>query len=546
MALSLVDLFEHSVRRHRSRPALAVVGGPPIDYEQLDQRSAQLANALRHVGVRRGDRVALALPKSTEAVIAIWGILRAGAAYVPIEPRTPPSRAAFIGADVGVAAVVAGGEAASTAAAIVGALPRVPVLEAEGQGEMDGPTVVPQTIVAAQPTTPPARHVSVRDLAYVLYTSGSTGVPKGVMMTHGAALSFVEWAAKAFDLGSADVLANHAAFHFDISTFDVFGAAGAGAKLVVLDDETCRFPTASADAVESERITIWYSVPTALRRMLRLGGLGRRHPPALRAVLFAGEVYPLDELRGLQDALPGVSLANLYGPTETNVCTYWPVPALERWRSATIPIGFDCEGCEGVVVDDDLRPVPDGTAGELLVRGGTLMAGYWNDPERTAAALVPDFLYPHLGDRLYRTGDVVRRETDGTYAFIGRRDSLVKVRGYRVELGEVEAAIHHTGSVREAVVIATEREVAGEQQTILIAFVVTSATLPEDVTHATRRLRQELAQVLPRYMLPAEIRWLQALPLTATGKVDRRRLATIAASESDNVGVPCREAYNRR
>jgi acyl-coenzyme A synthetase/AMP-(fatty) acid ligase len=260
--------------------------------------------------------------------------------------------------------------------------------------------------------------------------------------------------------------------------------------------------------------------------MLKWGRLGRRDLRALRTVLFAGEVYPTDELRALQGALPNVALYNLYGPTETNVCTYWKVPPLDSSRDAAIPIGFDCESCQGVVVDDELRVVGDDTEGELLVRGGTLMSGYWGDLQRTKAALIPDFLYPHLGDYFYRTGDIVRRRLDGSYTFLGRRDHQVKVRGYRVELGEVEVALRRIDSLADAAVVAVERQ--GGQETELVAFTVACGDFAHDPDEATLQLERRLAAFLPKYMIPSEIRWVRNLPTTSTGKVDREALSTIA------------------
>jgi amino acid adenylation domain-containing protein len=373
--------------------------------------------------------------------------------------------------------------------------------------------------------------VNAHDLAYVLYTSGSTGTPKGVMVSPGAALAFVDWAMETFALTAGDVMSNHAPLHFDLSTFDLFGAAAAGASVVILDEETVRFPMKAVEVLERERITVWYSVPGALRRMLTAGRLGERDLRGLRLVLFAGEVYPVSELMALQGALPrGVRLCNLYGPTETNVCTWWDVPPQGTWTGEHPPIGVDCSSCQSVIVDDSLQPVAEGVPGELLVRGATLMSGYWGDSERTARAFVDDFTYPHLPDRFYRTGDIVSRSADGNYHFHGRRDHMVKIRGYRVELGEIEAALHQMAVVREAAVVAVDRALStGGSETALVAFVVpVSQTTGENSTPA---LRRQLAALLPKYMLPADVHWVPTLPPTSSGKVDRQRLMQMAAED---------------
>ncbi len=526
MPASLVALLLRSVEDHPERPAVGLPGEEPLTYSGLDRASASVAAWLAERGVRRGDRVGLLLPKSVEAVVGVWGILRTGAAYVPIDRASPPQRAALIASNCGMSALLASTEAPDAVEAIRAALPGIPVLLLHGAGG------------AAVPPSPagPLPSPNVRDLAYILYTSGSTGVPKGVMVSHGAALSFVEWAAVRFELRPEDVLSSHAPLHFDLSTFDLFGAALAGARLVVLDDETVRFPMASAEVLETERISVWYSVPGALRRMVRTARLSDRTLPALRTVLFAGEVYPADEIRALQLALPpDTALYNLYGPTETNVCTWWRVPPPGTWTSTSVPIGIDCENCEGVVVDQELKPVPDGETGELLVRGGTLMEGYWGDAEATARSFVADFLHPHLSDRLYRTGDIVRRQPDGTYAFHGRVDHMVKVRGYRVELGEVESALLRAAGVTEAAVVAVERDGSSGRETELVAFVSGEGPDPG----RERDLRRHLASHVLKYMVPAEIRFLGAFPTTSSGKIDRQALKVLAGRpEPASSGAP--------
>lgn len=517
MALSLVSLLDASAEAAPDAPAVARPGEAPLSYAELQAASCAVAEAL---SVRRGDRVALLMPKGAEAVASLWGALRAGAAYVPIDPTAPPARAAYITGNCSVAAIVVSGELPDHVRAVTAAVPGARVVQTHGATTLANADahVDVRAVRRRRDVVPPAPANS-KDLAYVLYTSGSTGQPKGVMVSHGAALGFIDWVMETYAITRADVLSNHAPLHFDLSTLDIFAAAAGGARLVVLDEETVRFPARSSEVLAQERISVWYSVPGALRRMLQHGALASRDLSALRAVLFAGEVYPAADLRRLQDTLPrGVRLSNLYGPTETNVCTYWDVPPLETWPHDWLPIGVDCSGCQGFVVDEAGAPVPDGTPGELLVRGATLMSGYWGDADRTSQVLVPDAFYPHLGDLAYRTGDIVSREPEGVYRFHGRRDHMVKIRGYRVELGEVEAALHRCGC-REAAVVARRR--ADDADAELVAFVV----LPTDSDADARDLRRQLAGELPKYMIPAEVHVLTALPSTSSGKVDRQALA---------------------
>lgn len=521
MPVSLVDLFRRPLRADPGRQAVSVPGRAPLSYAELERASRAVASRLLEAGVQRGDRVALVVPKSVEAVVSVWGVLRSGAAYVPVDPSSPPAHAATLAADCSVAAVIGSGRLDRLVAAVGKAVPEARLIPVHGE---DGDAWLHREDV---PPLDGAPSPNPRDLAYILYTSGSTGTPKGVMVSHGAALCFIEWAAWRFELGPGDVVAGHAPLHFDLSTFDLFSTALAGGHLVVLDEETVRFPMACADVLESEGVTVLYAVPGALRRMMRHGRLASRELPSLRTVLFAGEIYPADELRELREALPGRRLFNLFGPTETNVCTYWEVPASGSWEGPDVPIGVDVDGCETVVVDPDGRPVPPGTRGELLVRGGTLMEGYWGRPERDADCFVPDVLHPHLSDRLYRTGDLVTRREDGVLMFHGRADHQVKVRGHRIELGQVEAALHRIDEISDAAVVAvSDTGPDGLADTRLVAFVVTRSRAGDGEPES--ELRRSLRDRIPPYMVPGEFRSLPSLPRTSNGKVDRQELTRMA------------------
>ncbi len=515
----LPQLLTRAAERHGSRDAV-VMEGARHGYADLEAAANRFARSLRAHGVRRGDRVALWLPKSPEAVAAIYGIMKAGAAYVPVDPAAPPARLAFILRDCAVAGLVT--RADRTAAldeAFSAGAPMRALWFTDSPAEtprVAGLPGVPWEALASESSESPDNPALESDLAYILYTSGSTGEPKGVMLSHRNALAFVKWAGDTFQISAQDRLANHAPFHFDLSTFDLYAAARAGAALYPVPPRMAAFPAAVAKAWCEQRLTVWYVTPSTLAQLLSHGGLGRLDLSSLRVLLFAGEVMPTQHLRRLMQSAPQARFANLYGPTETNVCTWHEVTSPPA-TDAPLPIGKACCNDEVLLLDESLRPVPEGGVGEMWVRGATVMQGYWGRPERTALVLQPIEIGPGITDRAYRTGDLARRLPDGNLEFLGRRDHQIKTRGYRVELGEIEAALHRHPAVAEAVVIAVPDE---EVTNRLKAAVV----LRKGTEAAVADLKQHCARTLPRYMVPETIEFHLSLPRTSSGKVDRQAL----------------------
>lgn len=494
-----------------------------LTYGELRAMAGGVARALgERGGVARGDRVGILLPKSLEMVAAVYGTLQAGAAYVPLDPKAPLRRVGMVAADCTVAAVVTTPDRAGNLLAAMGDhVPRLVLLVGSDADDVDlgCPTITFERATADGSSPDPTVPVIDDDLAYILYTSGSTGVPKGVMLTHRNALAFVEWSASRIGIGAEDRVSNHAPLHFDLSVFDLYLSALGGATLILVPDEGAYFATALADLIRDEGITVWYSVPSALMLLTRLG-LPAGSFPSLRAVVFAGEVYPTRHLRELQRLVPDAELWNIYGPTETNVVTYYPVGELPD-DDRTIPIGRACEGSDVFAWTEDGRVAGVGEEGELLARGQTVMKGYWGRPDRTAEVLVRDPRPGSLGDPVYRTGDLVRLRPDGNYDFLGRRDHQIKSRGYRIELGEVEAALNAHPSLVEAVAVAVPHE---EWGTAIVAHVV-----PRHAEEPTAsQIKKHLVSRIPRYMIPARIEFREALPRNPNGKIDRPRIQSEA------------------
>ena len=508
----LHELLWRAAEAWPGRVALEEEGGGSVTYDELAALADAAAEALRRLGVRRGDRVAVRVPKSIDAVAAIFAAMKVGAAYLPLDPSAPAERNRAIVRDARVSAAVLERRSADPLRKDLG---EAAVLTLDGVGRGDG--LRKALAEGPRPGRPPAldaADVHPGEPAYILYTSGSTGPPKGVMISHAAALSFVDWASQTFRPECADRFSSHAPLHFDLSVFDLYVAIRHGARVVLIGEATGKEPLRLAALIAERRISVWYSVPSVLALLVGYGKLACRSYPDLRLVLFAGEVFPVVPLRALQSLWPAPRYFNLYGPTETNVCTAFEIPpTIAEDRARPYPIGRACSHLRTIVVDASGRPVSAGSEGELCVRGPAVMLGYWNRPEETERA----FLETAPGERWYRTGDVVVENAEGEYEFLGRRDRMVKRRGYRVELGEIEAALHRHPAVREVAVIALPDDVDGLRVKAFLG-------LSREPRPSMIELKRFCGEILPGYMIPDVFAFADALPRTSTGKVDYPRL----------------------
>jgi amino acid adenylation domain-containing protein len=511
------ERLEHAAASRSDHPAI-VDGQRICSYGELDGRANQIAHTLVDAGVSAGDRVGLYLDKSIEAVAAIYGVLKVGAAYVPLDPRAPSPRLGYIARNCGLRCLITGGSKAGGWPAIAeqGDLLDHMIMVAPGLDRK--PDVLPHVQVvsvddmATFPSARPAVPVN-EDLAYILYTSGSTGVPKGVALSHENALAFVDWAIKAVGVTADDRLSSHAPFHFDLSIFDLYAAATTASTLVLIPPKASVLSLELARFIGSAEITVWYSVPTILSMLVDRGGLKKGDLSRLRIVIFAGEVFPTRYLARLMKFLPHAAFWNFYGPTETNVCTAYRVPEPPDPLCGDIPIGKPIEGVRAYVMTEDGTLAPSGHEGELLIGGPTVMQGYWADEEKTTQKLVPD---PRDKRQLvYRTGDLVAEQPDGNFRFLGRRDNQIKSRGYRIELAEIEMVLHSHPGIIECAVEAVPDDLITNR--ILAHVVVRSGTHGAD-------LARFCGERLPHYMVPEHFELSEALPRTSTGKIDRQAL----------------------
>jgi amino acid adenylation domain-containing protein len=514
---------------------VAVVDGDrSLTYEELDRLSNQLARALLTQGMARGDRVGILARKSAASVVAVYAALKCGACYVPLDINSPDERLALIMIDSEIPFVVSDTAMASRAVAIAASAPRLRAVivadpkrnspatdESASRTASSGPVSVPWgSVLAERADAVPATGAIDTDLAYMLYTSGSTGTPKGVMISHRASLTFVEWAASCAGLQEQDRVCSPAPLHFDLSVFDIFASCKAGACMVVLPEMTSMFPVRLAEWIQQQQISVWYSVPSVLTMLANYGNLREFDLARVRVVIFAGEVFPAKHLSLLMAALPHTRYMNWYGPTETNVCTWFEVPPSAAALSTPVPIGRACANTDAFAVTSDGRRVSQaGEEGELFVRGSGVMSGYWGQPDKTRQALVRNPLQANYDEPSYRTGDLVTLDEEGNYVFLGRRDGMVKTRGYRVELGEVEAVLYGHRAVREAVVLPVPDELVGNRLRAIVC-------IDRQTDHMREELLEHCRRRLPAYMVPEVVEFWEALPRTSTGKVDRVRLAS--------------------
>ena len=511
----------------RTPDAVAVVmGDESLTYATLDAEANRLARCLLELGCERGDRVCLFLPKSPNAIVAMLGTLRAGCAYVPVDLESPGPRLAKIVARAEPRLVLVDPEAAVRleevrAAGGLAESIRIGSLSAE---TVDGLTF--DAAVVAECSPDPLSSSSGRDdSAHILFTSGSTGEPKGVVITHANVLAFLAWAIPQFGIGTDDRLSGHPPLHFDLSTFDIYGALTTGAQLHLVPPALNLPPRGIARFIEEQQLTQWFSVPSVLTYMAKFDAVPAGGFPTLRRVLSCGDVLPTPVLAHWVERVPHVRFTNLYGPTEATIASsFHELGAAAPDVTTAIPIGTPCAGEELLVLDEALEPAETGTAGDLYLGGAGLSPGYWRDEERTRAAFLPDPRPDRAGERLYRTGDRARIDEHGVAHFLGRADSQVKSRGYRIELGEVEGAVNGLPQVREAAVVGLEGEFEGTA--LCCAFAPN-----EEADVSSQRLKQALRATLPAYMLPS--RWLElpVLPKNANGKIDRSEIKRLFAAD---------------
>jgi amino acid adenylation domain-containing protein len=512
--------------QQRPEAVAVVMQDQVLTYGQLEQSTNRLARLLKEAGCQRGDRVCFAVPKSPAAIIAITGILKADCIHVPIDTTSPALRVAKIIRSSDPRYILG---VESSSSLLEELFEQGEVRDSVGVGWMETAggehrnfsTKFQWADIDGYSAEPLESTQHSDDPAHILFTSGSTGEPKGVVITHANVIHFVEWAIRHFGIDESDRVSCHPPLHFDLSVFDIFGAFAAGAQLHLVPPMVALLPNKLAEFIRDSELTQWFSVPSVLNYMAKFDVVTADDFPALRRLLWCGEVLPTPALMYWMNRLPHVSFTNLYGPTETTIASsYYSVKSCPADGTQPIPIGTACDGEDLLVLDNDLRPAQAGEVGNLYIRGVGLSPGYWRNPVATEAS----FVRIGEGDRVYRTGDLARIGQDGLIYFVGRADTQIKSRGYRIELGEIEVALHDLPEVKDCAVVALPTD-GFETNLICCAYV------GRDPNVTPPGIRGRLSRVLPPYMVPSHWMALSQLPNNGNGKIDRRKVQELFAVE---------------
>jgi amino acid adenylation domain-containing protein len=478
-----------------------------VTFKELWEEAKVLAHHLRVHRVPVNTPIAVMLPKSVDVVVADIAILISGSFYTNLDEKSPPERLHRLLANVEPALVI-------TSSALSGIVTAAGI-SADRQILVDTLPVVIAEGVDPGPDAPRYRDVLDTDPVCLINTSGSTGVPKSVILSHRGTIDFIDWCLDTFDFSADDVFGSLSPLYFDIYTLELYVALATGATIHLIPEQTAAFPKTLVEFLTDRQVTFIFWVPTIMVNIANMGILDAVTPSSLRKVFFAGEVFPTRHMNIWRQAIPHAQFVNLYGPIEIHVdCTYFVVDR-DFEDSEPLPIGTACRNTDVLILDERNRLITEpGQTGELCVRGSSLAMGYYNNPEQTERAFVQNPLNSRYPERIYKTGDLAFYNKRGEIMFIGRRDYQVKHQGFRIELPEIETAVLALAEVKNACVLYDK-----DKKAITLVY-------QSDDELSPRQIRTLLQDRLPKYMLPTEFIRLPDMPRNQNGKIDRQLLAT--------------------
>jgi len=515
MIYTLPHIIENSAKLFPNKEAFRFAN-QSFTYLEIETKMNQLAKQLIDSGVKKGDRVGVYMHRGLETVVAIYGIMKSGAVYVPLDPIAPQSRTLFVIKDCNINHLVTTPTQTKKVAKLL--------LEDSGLKSIIGVTETSliissfswEDIYAISLDKYIPVNILEDDLAYIIYTSGSTGTPKGIMHTHYSGLSYAKLSANLYGLHNEDRVGNHAPLHFDVATFGYFSAPLAGATTIIISDAHTKLPLSLSELIENEKISVWYSVPLALIQLLLYGTLEKRDLTSLRWVLFAGEVFVTKYLKILMKAWPHARFSNIYGPTEVNQCTFYHLDT-SPVSDAPIPIGTVWGNSEYKIINKKNKEVFN-EPGELVVRTATMMKGYWNNKKLTEESLYKEETNTGVEKVYYKTGDLVKHNEKGELLFLGRNDRQVKIRGYRIEIDEIENTLVKHQEVEEAAVVVVEDKSNDDKQLMAVILLkdASKITCSSLITYCKSKL--------PHYAIPNKITVMSTFPRTSSGKINRTEI----------------------
>ena len=506
---NVCEYLNQTVGRFPDKAAVVDAAGS-YTFRELRRQALHLASVLVSRQDTFNSAIGVYLPKCRECILSFAAIVDSGNCYAPLDVKSPAPRLAGILRNLNPALVITNRACAPDLLKAGYDEARIVLVEEYGTEAPRRPDIEAR-----------ASRIIDTDPVYVIHTSGSTGVPKGVTVCHRGVIDYIDWALETYGVDDSYTIGSQAPFHFDNSTLDIYLCFAAGATLSLIPDEKFLFPATLIDHLREQRIDFVFWVPSVLVSVANMDLLANIELPSLRRILFAGEVMPTRHLNYWRRWFPNVLFSNLYGPTEITVdCTYYIVDR-ELADHEPLPIGFACRNTDILVLTENDQPAAPGERGELCVRGSSLALGYWNDPEKTAAAFCQNPLQKCYPERIYRTGDQVYVNERGELIFVGRNDGQIKHMGYRIELGEIETAALSLPEIHNGCVLYDK-----DKSRITLVY-------ESDAQLEPGMIRKALSQLLSKYMLPSVCVWMPRLPLNANGKIDRKAIAqSISAQNS--------------
>jgi amino acid adenylation domain-containing protein len=496
-----------------------------LSYGELESKSNKLAGLLINSGLKPGDRVGLLLEKTPKAIIAMNGISKAGGIYIPLDIHSPADRVSKILMSSDVSMIMVDDHAQKLFRQLIenddklNMLPKIWWAGQQMENDIGESSLFEYTDLKFEPDFPYALIRDENTTAHILFTSGSTGTPKGVVISHKNITTFVDWAIHYFYMNPEDRVSCHSPLHFDLSTFDIYGSLAAGSHLFLVPPDITIIPQKLSDFIVDNRLTQWFSVPSALSYLAKFKAIPQKGFPDLKRLIWCGEVFPVQALRYWMRQLPQVQFTNLYGPTEATIASSYHTVFQIPHEKDDIPIGRPCREERLWVLDELLNEVPKGETGDLYISGHGLSPGYWRDSVKTEAVF-KDWVSPD-GDpiRIYKTGDLASFDRNMNYYYHGRSDYQIKSRGYRIELGEIENALDELKLLCEFAVVPVKKG-GFEGLSIGCAFVTNNGdnTSPLEI-------KAKLKDKIPAYMIPQLWRSYSILPRNGNGKIDRKNLS---------------------